>query len=41
MTRRRWLLVAVLLGAFAAGCGPSREKDKNKDFDRPKGSARG
>jgi hypothetical protein len=39
--RWRWLLVAVLLGGLTAGCGPSREKGKNQDLDRPKGSAKG
>ncbi|HJZ60446.1 MAG TPA: hypothetical protein VKE74_36220 [Gemmataceae bacterium] len=37
-SRWRWVLVAVLLGALSTGCGPSREKGKNQDFDRPKPS---
>ena len=40
MNRRRWLLVALLLGVVITGCGPSREKGVNKDYDRPKGSGK-
>lgn len=32
---RMVVLVAVLCG-FAAGCGGSRDKGKNMDYDRPK-----
>lgn len=36
----RVVMVAVLLCAFTVGCGGSRDKGKNMDFDRPKATGK-
>jgi uncharacterized lipoprotein len=38
--RIRVWVAAVLLCGLAAGCGGSREKGKNLDYDRPKATER-
>jgi hypothetical protein len=38
--RFRVVILVVLLCAFAAGCGGSRDKGKNMDYDRPKATGK-
>lgn len=42
MRRIRWrtIVAALLLTALVGGCGGRGEKDKNKDYDRPKQTER-
>jgi hypothetical protein len=41
MRRLLPLLLLALVSFCGAGCQDSREKDKNKDLDRPKTAERG
>jgi hypothetical protein len=36
VTRASLLLLALLVTSLLAGCGSSRDRGKNMDYDRPK-----
>ena len=38
MRRTLLLALAVLVGGLSVGCGGSKDRGKNQDFDRPKGT---